>query len=130
MIRTPAVPVILAWIALIAVLNVTVPQLEVVGQNQAVSMSPDAAPSMIAMKRIGPGFSRRQPDSLAMIVLEGEQPLATRPTPSTTRWWPGWKPTPSTWSRSKISGATTDRGGAQSNDEKAVCPDQTGRQPG
>ncbi len=74
-IRTFAVPIILAWIALIAVLNVTVPQLEVVGQNQAVSMSPDAAPSMIAMKRIGQVFEEGNSDSSAMIVLEGEQPL-------------------------------------------------------
>jgi len=31
------------WVALIAVLNVTVPQLEVVGQMRAVSMSPKEA---------------------------------------------------------------------------------------
>ncbi len=75
MIRTFAVPIILAWIALIAVLNVTVPQLEVVGQTQAVSMSPDAAPSMIAMKRIGKVFEEGNSDSSAMIVLEGQEPL-------------------------------------------------------
>ena len=56
LIRRLAVPIILGWLALIAVLNVTVPQLEVVGQNQAVSMRPEAAPSMIAMKRIGKVF--------------------------------------------------------------------------
>ena len=75
LIRKLAVPIILGWLALIAVLNVTVPQLEVVGQNQAVSMSPDAAPSMIAMKRIGRVFEEGNSDSSAMIVLEGEQPL-------------------------------------------------------
>ncbi|MDA2948938.1 MAG: MMPL family transporter, partial [Actinomycetota bacterium] len=75
MVRIFAVPIILAWIALIAVLNVTVPQLEVVGQEQAVSMSPDAAPSMIAIKRIGEVFEEGNSDSSAMIVLEGEQPL-------------------------------------------------------
>ena len=74
-VRTFAVPIILAWVALIAVLNVTVPQLEVVGRTQAVSMSPDAAPSMIAMKRIGQVFEEGNSDSSAMIVLEGEQPL-------------------------------------------------------
>ena len=75
LIRTFALPVIVGWVALIAVLNVTVPQLEVVGQNQAVSMSPDAAPSMIAMKRIGQVFEEGNSDSSAMIVLEGQQPL-------------------------------------------------------
>ena len=75
MIRTLAVPIILAWIALIAFLNVSVPQLEEVGQMQAVSMSPDAAPSMIAMKRIGEVFEEGKSDSSGMIVLEGEEPL-------------------------------------------------------
>jgi len=74
-IRTLAVPIILAWIALIAFLNVSVPQLEAVGRSQAVSMSPDAAPSMIAMKRIGEVFEEGSSDSAGMIVLEGEEPL-------------------------------------------------------
>jgi RND superfamily putative drug exporter len=63
------------WIALIAVLNVTVPQLEVVGQMQAVSMSPKQAPSVIAMMRVGKVFKEFDSDSSAMIVLEGDQPL-------------------------------------------------------
>ncbi len=53
MIRALAIPIILIWIAVIAVLNVSVPQLETVGQMRAISMSPDSAPSMIAMKRVG-----------------------------------------------------------------------------
>lgn len=75
MIRTFAIPIILGWIALIAFLNISVPQLEVVGQTRAVSMSPDAAPSMIAMKRIGQVFEEGNSDSSAMIVLEGQEPL-------------------------------------------------------
>jgi len=74
-IRTLAVPIILAWIALIAFLNVSVPQLEAVGRSQAVSMSPDEAPSMIAMKRIGEVFEEGSSDSAGMIVLEGQEPL-------------------------------------------------------
>ncbi len=50
------IPIILIWIAVIAVVNVVVPQLETVGQMRAVSMSPDSAPSMIAMKRVGRGI--------------------------------------------------------------------------
>jgi RND superfamily putative drug exporter len=74
-IRRLAVPIIVGWIALIAVLNVTVPQLEVVGQMQAVSMSPKDAPSVIAMTRVGKVFKESDSDSSAMIVLEGDQPL-------------------------------------------------------
>ncbi|MGE2712959.1 RND family transporter [Mycolicibacterium litorale] len=74
-IRTLAVPIILAWIAIIAVLNVIVPQLEEVGQMRAVSMSPDDAPAMISMKRVGEVFQEGDSDSNVMIVLEGEQPL-------------------------------------------------------
>ena len=74
-IRTLAVPIILGWIAIIAIVNVTVPQLETVGQMRAVSMSPEFAPSMIAMKRIGHVFEEYDSDSSAMIVIEGDQPL-------------------------------------------------------
>ena len=74
-IRTLAVPIILGWIALMVVLNTIVPQLETVGQLRAVSMSPDNAPSMIAMKRVGAVFEEFKSDSSAMIVLEGDQPL-------------------------------------------------------
>ncbi|WP_448394045.1 MMPL/RND family transporter [Mycolicibacterium sp. XJ879] len=74
-IRRLAVPIIIGWILLIAVLNVSVPQLEVVGQMRSVSMSPDEAPSVIAMKRIGTVFEEYDSDSSAMIVIEGQEPL-------------------------------------------------------
>ncbi|MGB3486020.1 MAG: MMPL family transporter [Mycobacterium sp.] len=77
MIRAFAVPIILAWIALIAVVNTAVPQLETVGQLRAVSMSPDEAPSVIAMKRVGEKFNEGTSDSAVMIVLEGQDPLGT-----------------------------------------------------
>ncbi|GJF13150.1 membrane protein [Mycolicibacterium cyprinidarum] len=75
MIRVFAVPLVLGWLAVIALLNVTVPQLEVVGQMQAVSMSPDDAPAMISMKHMGQVFEEGDSDSSAMIVLEGQEPL-------------------------------------------------------
>jgi putative drug exporter of the RND superfamily len=75
-IRLFAVPIILAWIAVVAVLNTAVPQLEVVGKLRAVSMSPNDAPSMIATKRVGEVFQEYHTSSSVMIVLEGEQPLA------------------------------------------------------
>jgi putative drug exporter of the RND superfamily len=74
-IRRLAVPIIIGWIALIAVLNVSVPQLEEVGKMQAVSMSPKEAPSVAAMMRIGKDFEEFDSDSSAMIVLEGDAPL-------------------------------------------------------
>ncbi|WP_375482769.1 RND family transporter [uncultured Mycobacterium sp.] len=70
-----AVPIILAWVAVTVILNVVVPQLDVVGQIRTVSMSPKDAPSMIAMKRVGQDFHEFKSDSSAMIVLEGDQPL-------------------------------------------------------
>ena len=74
-IRRLSVPIIVGWIALIAVLNFTVPQLEVVGEMQAVSMSPKDAPSVAAMMRVGKVFQEFDSDSSAMIVLEGQAPL-------------------------------------------------------
>ena len=42
---------------------------------RAVSMSPNEAPSMIAMKRVGEVFQECDSDSSVMVVLEGQQPL-------------------------------------------------------
>jgi RND superfamily putative drug exporter len=74
-IRTFAVPVIIGWIALIALLNVVVPQLEAVGKMRSVSMSPDDAQSVVATKRVGEVFHEYQSNSSVMIVLEGQKPL-------------------------------------------------------
>jgi RND superfamily putative drug exporter len=74
-IRAFAVPIILAWIAIVVVLNTVVPQLEEVGKLRAVSMSPNDAPSMIATKRVGEEFKEYNTSSSVMIVLEGAEPL-------------------------------------------------------
>jgi RND superfamily putative drug exporter len=74
-IRRMSVPIILGWLAFTVILNVAIPQLDVVGQMRNVSMSPKDAPSMIAMKRVGQDFREFKSDSSAMIVLEGQQPL-------------------------------------------------------
>src|SRR5271170_3680043 len=74
-IRRFAVPVILGWIAIIAVLNTVVPQLDVVGQMRSVSMSPDDAQSVIATKHVGEVFGEYKSNSSVMIVLEGQKPL-------------------------------------------------------
>lgn len=74
-IRRAALPIILIWIAIAAFLNIAVPQLEAVGKARSVSMSPDEAPAVISMERIGEVFEEYESSSSAMIVLEGEQPL-------------------------------------------------------
>lgn len=58
-----------------AVLSLTVPQLEVVSQMRSVSMAPEEAPSVIAMTRAGEVFEEFESDSSVMIVLEGEERL-------------------------------------------------------
>ncbi|MEH3132775.1 MAG: MMPL family transporter [Mycolicibacterium neoaurum] len=74
-IRAFAVPIVLIWIAIVAILNTVVPQLEEVGKLRAVSMSPNDAPALIATKHVGEKFQEYDTSSSVMIVLEGDQPL-------------------------------------------------------
>lgn len=75
LLRSFCVPVLLGWLALTALLNVVVPQLEVVGEKQSVSLTPNDAPSLQAMQLIGKVFQEFDSNSSAMIVLEGASPL-------------------------------------------------------
>ncbi len=74
-IRAFAVPIILVWVAFTAAVNLLVPQVEKVGMANAVSMSPQDAPAVIAAKRMGQKFGESTSDSIAMVVLVGDQPL-------------------------------------------------------
>jgi RND superfamily putative drug exporter len=74
-IRRVAVPILLFWVALAAVPNTLVPQLEEVGRLHNVGLSSPDAPSYQAFKHIGKVFHEFDTDSSAMIVLEGDQPL-------------------------------------------------------
>jgi putative drug exporter of the RND superfamily len=69
-IRLLSVPILLFWLGLAALTNIVVPQLEAVGEAHAVSMSPDDAPAIQAMKRVGQVFGEFDTDSAVMIVLE------------------------------------------------------------
>ena len=69
-IHTLALPIILFWIAVVVLLALFVPSLEIVGQERSVSLSPNDAPSFVAMKHIGRAFDEGNTDSSAMIVLE------------------------------------------------------------
>ncbi len=75
MIHRLALPIVLLWLGLTVFVNVTVPQLEVVTKDHAVSQSPKDAPGMIAMKKVGSTFREFNSDTSAMIVLEGDKPL-------------------------------------------------------
>ncbi|MET4429270.1 RND family transporter [Mycolicibacterium sp. 624] len=75
MIRRLAIPVILGWLVIAYVLGATVPPLEQVEKERSVSMIPNDAPSFEAMHRMGVSFEESTSNSVAMIVLEGQQPL-------------------------------------------------------
>ncbi|MDT7769297.1 MAG: putative drug exporter of the superfamily, partial [Mycobacterium sp.] len=74
-IRRLAVPILLFWLALAAIPNIVVPQLEEVGRQHNVGLSSPDAPSYQAFKHIGKVFHEFDTDSSAMIVLEGDKPL-------------------------------------------------------
>ena len=71
-----SVLVILAWVALTLIVTLGVPSLETVGREHSVSLSPKDAPSVQAMMRMGKDFKESDSDSSAMVVLEGQHPLA------------------------------------------------------
>ncbi|PVB31426.1 RND family transporter [Mycobacteroides abscessus] len=75
MIHRLAVPSILGWLAIAVVLSISVPSLEQVEKDHAVAMNPDAAPSFQATQRMGKLFDESNSGVVAMIVVEGQQPL-------------------------------------------------------
>jgi RND superfamily putative drug exporter len=75
LIRAGAIPIILIWVAITAALNLVLPQVESVSKHNAVSWSPQDAPSVIAAKKMGAKFAESTSDSIAMVVLTGDQPL-------------------------------------------------------
>jgi putative drug exporter of the RND superfamily len=70
-----SVPIILAWLAIAAIVSIAVPSLEKVEKEHSLSLNPTDAPSFKAMTRMGQDFKETNSDSVAMIVLEGQQPL-------------------------------------------------------
>ena len=70
-----SVLIILAWLAIAVVLTIAVPSLEQVEREHSISLSPPDAPSFNAMTRMGEDFKESNSESVAVIVLEGEQPL-------------------------------------------------------
>ncbi|ETB51960.1 membrane protein [Mycobacterium avium 10-5560] len=74
-IRRLSVPILLVWVAVAAISNIAVPNLEDVAKAHNVSLNTPAAPSFQAMQHIGKVFHEYDSDSAAMIVLEGDKPL-------------------------------------------------------
>jgi putative drug exporter of the RND superfamily len=74
-IHRSSVLIVLAWLAITIAVSVAVPSLEQVEKQRQVSVAPKDAPSIEAMKRIGEDFKESDSDSVAMIVLEGQQLL-------------------------------------------------------
>ncbi|PQM50359.1 MMPL family RND transporter [Mycolicibacter virginiensis] len=74
-VRRLAWPLVIFWLLLTAGLNVLVPPIESVARENAVTMSPQDAPSMIAAKHIGATFEEFDSDAMVMLVLEGETEL-------------------------------------------------------
>jgi putative drug exporter of the RND superfamily len=75
LIRRLSVPILLFWLALAAITNIAVPQLEDIGKTHNVALNSPDAPSLKAIKQIGQKFQEFDTDSQAMIVLEGDKPL-------------------------------------------------------
>jgi len=74
-VRKLAVPIILGWVAITLLVTLGVPSLEQVAKEHAVSLNANDASSVKAMARIGKAFKESDSDSMAMIVLESDQPL-------------------------------------------------------
>jgi RND superfamily putative drug exporter len=70
-----AVPIILAWLAIVVLVTTSVPSLEQVATQRQVSLSPKDAPSVQAMERMGAKFKESNSDSFAMLVLESDNRL-------------------------------------------------------
>ena len=70
-----SVPIILAWVAVAIILSIGVPSLEQVEKEHSLSLNPTDAPAFKAMTRMGQDFNETNSNTVAMIVLEGQQPL-------------------------------------------------------
>ncbi|CAN5545454.1 RND family transporter [soil metagenome] len=74
-IRRLAIPIVIGWVALVAVVAILIPPLETVAAENSVPLNPTDAPSLQAMTQMGKVFEESNSDSIALIVLEGTEPL-------------------------------------------------------
>ncbi|QEN13239.1 RND family transporter [Mycolicibacterium sp. ELW1] len=74
-IRRFAPLIILAWLGILFTLSATIPPLQQVAKDHSISLDPIDAPSYKAMQRIGARFNQPTNTSVAMVLLESDQPL-------------------------------------------------------
>lgn len=67
--------IIVGWLAITVVLTLLVPPLEVVERQKAVPLTAVDAPSFRAAQRVGEAFNESTSGAVAVIVLEGQEPL-------------------------------------------------------
>jgi RND superfamily putative drug exporter len=70
-----ALPIILAWLAVTVIVTIGLPPLEQVEKEHSVSETAKDAPSFKAMDRMVTDFKQANSETVAMVVLEGQQPL-------------------------------------------------------
>ncbi len=75
MLRIFAVPIIVVWIVLTVLVNVLVPQLEVISEEHSAPLAPVDAPSMIASQLVGENFQEYKSNSTVMMVVVGDEEL-------------------------------------------------------
>ncbi|MEB3049111.1 MMPL family transporter [Mycolicibacter sp. MYC123] len=75
MLRIFAVPIIIAWIVLTVLVNVLVPQLEVISEEHSAPLAPMDAPSMVASQLVGENFQEYKSNSTVMVVVVGQEEL-------------------------------------------------------
>lgn len=67
--------VVLAWVALTVVMNLAVPQLEVIAGQDSSPMVPDDAPSMIAVEAMDRAFANGGSESFIVVAMERTEGL-------------------------------------------------------
>lgn len=70
-----SVAFVLLWVAMTIGANMLAPELQAVAEEHSASLSPEDAPSLIAMKRIGKDFRQFDSNNTAMVVLEAKSQL-------------------------------------------------------
>ena len=70
-----SVLIIVGWLAITVVLTMLVPPLEQVEREHAVPLTAVDAPSFRAAERVGEAFDESTSGAIAVIVLEGQEPL-------------------------------------------------------
>jgi len=120
-IRRFSVVIILAWLAIVVGLSATVPPLQQVAKENAISLNPTDAPAYKAAMRVNEVFQQKTSGNVSIIVLEGEQPLADEAHEYYNRLIALFKADPQHVDRIQdFWGDELTRGAAQSADGKAV----------